>query len=244
MNGSRQDVARLVADIAAGMPGGACVVGVCPPFPLLEWCKLWLEGSAVALGAQDVSEHAGGAFTGEVSAAMLKDVGCRFVLVGHSERRSYHRECDDTVARKTKRALQAGLTPVVCVGETMEERQGGQTNDVLVRQLRAAVDGLGEAELKQIVIAYEPVWAIGSGAAATPAMAQEAHAALRRSLAERSPGCAASVKILYGGSMKPDSAAGLLAMPDIDGGLVGGASLNARDFLAIVAAATPAECVA
>lgn len=236
MNGSRDSVAALLAGVAAGVDGG-CDVAVCPPVLFLDLCVSRLAETGIAVGAQDVSEHDAGAYTGEVAATMLAEAGARYVLVGHSERRSYHRESDAAIARKTRSALRAGLTPIVCVGETQEEREAGDTDAVLVRQVGAVVDGLGSAELQRIVIAYEPVWAIGTGLTATPEMAQDAHATIRRCVAGYCPDSAARVKILYGGSMKPASAAGLLAMPDIDGGLIGGASLNAQDFLAVVAAA-------
>ena len=180
--------------------------------------------------------HESGAYTGEVSVNMLKDFGCRYAIVGHSERRSYHGESDDLVAQKAVRALAAGLVPIVCVGETLEEREQGQTDAVVTRQLKAVLDAVG-SQLSGIVIAYEPVWAIGTGKTATPAMAQQVHELIRANLAQRDASAAATVKILYGGSMKPDNAKELLAMADIDGGLIGGAALKAADFLAIAQAA-------
>jgi triosephosphate isomerase len=250
MNGSRASASRLLADVVAGAralhdahdDGNAarCEVAVCPPFPYLAWCASSLDGSPVRVGAQDVSEHDGGAYTGEVSATMLIEAGCRYVLVGHSERRAKYRESDEVVARKAQRALRAGLHPIVCVGETLEERRAGMTHAVLARQVRAVAEALLPSQRLRIAIAYEPVWAVGAGAAATPQVAQDAHAAIRRCLAEYGADCADSVRILYGGSLQPASAPGLLAMPDIDGGLVGGASLDAADFVAIVNAAVPA----
>ena len=178
--------------------------------------------------------HESGAYTGEVSAAMLREFDCRYVIVGHSERRSYFAESDELVAAKTLRALASGLTPIVCVGESLAQREAGQTEAVVLTQLDAVLQQLPADELSRIVVAYEPVWAIGTGRTATPEMAQEVHAVLRERLARVSKEAAAEVKILYGGSMKPDNAAELMAMPDIDGGLIGGAALKAADFLAIV----------
>jgi triosephosphate isomerase len=189
------------------------------------------------MGAQDVSEHAQGAFTGEVAASMLVDCGCRYVIVGHSERRAYHAESNAVVARKTLRALSENLIPIVCVGETLEQRESGQTEDVVAAQLQAVLDVVDVAQITQLVVAYEPVWAIGTGKTATPQMAQDVHAFLRQQIALKDVAAAASVQILYGGSMKPENAKDLLAMADIDGGLIGGAALKSADFLAIAAAA-------
>jgi triosephosphate isomerase len=185
-----------------------------------------------------VSAQPNGAFTGEVSAAMLADFSCRYVIVGHSERRACQGETSELVARKTLAALGAGITPIVCVGETLDQREAGQTNEVVGSQLAAVLALLDDAAVANIVVAYEPVWAIGTGKTATPAMAQEVHAQLRAQLRERSAAAADGVAILYGGSMKPDNAAELMAQPDIDGGLIGGASLKASDFLAILHAAS------
>ncbi|MTV40829.1 triose-phosphate isomerase [Duganella radicis] len=192
-------------------------------------CEARLTGTAIKLGAQDMSEHSAGAHTGEVSAAMLKEFGCAYALVGHSERRTCHHEDDQTIARKTRQAIQSGLTPILCVGETAEQRASGSTEEVLTRQLRSALQSLSPEDLSRLVIAYEPVWAIGTGLTATPEMAQQAHAVIRESVVQRTP-------ILYGGSMKPENALELLSMPDIDGGLIGGASLKADDFIAILRA--------
>jgi triosephosphate isomerase len=211
---------------------------VCAPAPYLYQCEELLTGGPVAWGAQDVSAQANGAFTGEVSAAMLVDFSCRYVIVGHSERRACHAETSELVAKKTVAALGAGITPIVCVGETLEQREAGQTAAVVSRQLAAVLALLDDEAVTQIVVAYEPVWAIGTGKTATPAMAQEVHAQLRTQLRERSAAAADKVAILYGGSMKPDNAAELMAQPDIDGGLIGGAALKAADFLAIVHAAS------
>ena len=233
MNGGLAANAALLVALLAGwkaMPNRR--IGVCIPFPYLEQARDALAGSSIALGAQDVSRHAAGAYTGEVSAGMLAEFGCQNVLVGHSERRQYHGETDGEVAAKAVAALDAGLTPIVCVGETLAERDAGQTQAVVGRQLAAVVQKLGE-RLPLIVVAYEPVWAIGTGITATPAEAQAVHAFLRQDLASAG---AAGVLVLYGGSVKAANAAELFAMPDIDGGLVGGASLNVNEFLAIAAA--------
>jgi triosephosphate isomerase len=210
------------------------------PAPYLQQCADTLAGSKLAWGAQDLSIHASGAYTGEVAASMLVDFGCRYVIVGHSERRAYHGETDSQVAQKALAALKAGLTPIVCVGETLEQREAGQTNVVVGKQLSAVLELLGENKgeaVERIVVAYEPVWAIGTGKTATPAMAQEVHAQLRSQLRERSAAASEKVAILYGGSMKPDNAQELMSQADIDGGLIGGAALKAADFLAIIAAA-------
>ncbi|MES2069360.1 MAG: triose-phosphate isomerase [Pseudomonadota bacterium] len=238
MNGSFAANAALLVEIKAGLAGLAdCDVLVCAPAPYLLQCADMLAGSTIAWGGQDVSAHAAGAYTGEVSAAMLADCACRFVIVGHSERRAYHLESNEVVAQKAVQALQAGLTPIVCVGETLQQRELGQTNEVVTAQLQAVLDVLDIAALGRIVVAYEPVWAIGTGKTATPQMAQDVHAVLRRQLADKDEATAARVQILYGGSMKPDNAKELLAMADIDGGLIGGAALKSADFLAIVRSA-------
>lgn len=237
MNGSLSANAVLLSGIRQGAAESSCDVAVCVPAPYLAQCQAALENSRIAWGAQDVSVHANGAYTGEVSAAMLKDFGCRFVIVGHSERRAYHGESDELVAQKALCAVNAGLVPIVCVGETLAQREAGRTEQVVAAQLEAVLAVLPPRSLTSIVIAYEPVWAIGTGKTATPQMAQEVHAFLRRKLAAQAAGAAEKVQILYGGSMKPDNAREMLAMPDIDGGLIGGASLKAEDFLAIVGAA-------
>jgi triosephosphate isomerase len=234
MNGSRAANASLLSGIVAGLAGAKASCAVCAPAPYLQQCQEALAGSPVAWGAQDVSAHASGAYTGEVAAGMLAEFGCRYVIVGHSERRAYHGESSELVANKALAALAAGLTPIVCVGETLDEREAGQTASVVGSQMAAVLSVLDDAQVKQIVVAYEPVWAIGTGKTATPEMAQEVHAQLRMQLKERSAQAAEVVAILYGGSMKPDNAKDLMAQPDIDGGLIGGASLKAADFLAIV----------
>ena len=241
MHGSLAANAVLLQGIKAAPSLSSVDVAVCVPAPYFAQCRAELEGATVKWGAQDVSAHVAGAYTGEVSAAMLADFGCRYAIVGHSERRSYHAESDAAVAQKALRALDAGLVPIVCVGETLAEREAAQTGAVVARQLDAVVAvvaGVAKDALEHLVIAYEPVWAIGTGKTATPDMAQEVHAFLRSRLAAASASAASVVRILYGGSMKPDNAADLLAMPDIDGGLIGGASLKATDFLAIVDAAS------
>ena len=215
-------------------PEAHCHVAVCVPAPYLAACQIALTGSQLALGAQDVSAHVSGAYTGEVSAEMLAEFGCRYVIVGHSERRAYHGENDAVVGQKAARALQAGLTPIVCIGETLAQREAGDTERIVGEQLDAVLAAVANDDLIKIVLAYEPVWAIGTGKTATPAMAQAVHANLRARLAAKNSAAAQVVAILYGGSMKPDNARELMAMPDIDGGLIGGAALKAGEFLAIV----------
>lgn len=239
MNGSLAANEALLAEIQSQLgEASACDVAVCVPAPYLAQCQAALAGGVVALGAQDVSEHEAGAFTGEVSAAMLGDFACTHVILGHSERRSFHGESNALVARKTLRAIDSGLTPLVCVGETLAEREAGQTAQVVGQQLAAVLEVIDAADVADIVVAYEPVWAIGTGKTATPEMAQEVHALLRDALVQKNAEAGAGVRILYGGSMKPDNAAQLLAMPDIDGGLIGGAALKAVDFMAIIKAAS------
>ncbi|AVS76297.1 triose-phosphate isomerase [Paracidovorax cattleyae] len=234
MNGALGANAALVEALRAGT-GVGCDVAVAVPAAYLAQVQGLTEGSAIALAAQDVSQHEAGAYTGEVSAAMLKEFGVRYVLVGHSERRQYHGETDEQVAEKAQRALAAGITPVVCVGETLAEREAGQTEAVVKRQLAAVIHLNGHC-ISEIVVAYEPVWAIGTGRTATPGQAQQVHAVLRAQLAAASEH-ADRIRLLYGGSMNAANAATLLAQPDIDGGLVGGASLKAQEFLQIIAAA-------
>jgi triosephosphate isomerase len=237
MNGSLAANAALLAGIGADFGTPSCEVAVCAPAPYLAQCQSLLSGTPLAWGAQDLSVHEAGAYTGEVSAAMLLDFGCRYAIVGHSERRAYHGESNETVAKKALRALEAGIVPIVCVGETLAEREAGLTAAVVASQIDAVLAVTGASRLAGMVVAYEPVWAIGTGKTATPEMAQEVHALLRARLAACDGAAAGQVRILYGGSMKPDNAKELLAMPDIDGGLIGGAALKAADFLAIVRAA-------
>ena len=237
MNGSLAANAALIGELLASIGQPACDVAVCVPAVYLAQVQLLLAGQGgIALGAQDVSQHESGAYTGDVSAAMLKELGARYVIVGHSERRQYQGETDAQVAVKAQRALAAGLTPIVCVGETLREREQGETESVVGRQLSAVIQLNGE-RLADLVVAYEPVWAIGTGRTATPEQAQTVHAALRALLAAADLQ-AAGVRILYGGSMNAGNAAELLAQPDIDGGLIGGASLKARDFLKIIETAS------
>jgi len=233
MNGSLSANASLLGGIVAGLSAGGADCGVCVPAPYMAQAQVVLAGTPVSWGAQDVSAQASGAYTGEVSASMLTDFACRYVIVGHSERRAYHAESSELVAKKAIAVLDAGMTPIVCIGETLAEREAGQTFVVVRHQLGAVMELVGE-RMSQIVVAYEPVWAIGTGKTATPEMAQEVHARLRAQLAETNAIAAGGVQILYGGSMKPDNAAELMAQPDIDGGLIGGAALKAADFLAII----------
>jgi triosephosphate isomerase len=235
MNGSLATNAALLAGITEGLTSGGADCAVCVPSPYMAQAQAALTGTSVRWGAQDVSAHPVGAFTGEVSASMLADFMCRYVIVGHSERRAFHAESSALVARKAQAVLGAGMTPIVCVGETLAEREAGQTFVVVRNQLGAVLELLDE-RFAHIVIAYEPVWAIGTGKTATPEMAQEVHARLRAQLAEVNAIAAGNVQILYGGSMKPDNAVELMAQPDIDGGLIGGAALKAADFLAIIRA--------
>mgnify|MGYP001412556715 FL=1 len=236
MNGGLAANQALVQALRGGVGQPACDVAVCPPSVYLAQLQQLLAGqAAIALGAQDVSQHEGGAFTGDVSAAMLKDFGVRYAIVGHSERRQYQGETDLQVATKVKRALAAGITPIVCVGETLSEREQGLTEFIVRRQLSAVIQLNGHC-ISEIVVAYEPVWAIGTGKTATPTEAQAVHAVLRTQLRAATEQ-ADRVRILYGGSMNAANAAELLAQHDIDGGLIGGAALKAPDFLTIVAAA-------
>jgi triosephosphate isomerase (TIM) len=234
MNGSRAGNAELLAGLKAAGPFVA-EVAVCPPFPYLAEVALALQGEDILWGAQDCSSKENGAYTGEVSPAMLAEYGCRYVIVGHSERRAMHGESDQLVADKAKLALAHRLTPIVCVGETLAEREAGQMAAVVKRQMSAVIHTLGQC-VPQMIVAYEPVWAIGTGKTASPEQAQEVHALLRQQLGAASQ-AAADMKILYGGSVKPDNAATLFAQPDIDGGLIGGASLKASEFAAICRAA-------
>lgn len=237
MNGSLAANGVLLNAIRGEVGTPNCSVAVCVPAPYFAQCQAALSGSSVSWGGQDVSVHESGAFTGEISGAMLDDFECRYVIVGHSERRSYHDESDSLVAQKAASAIKAGLTPIVCVGESLAERESSDTEAVIRRQIDAVLAAIDAADVGKLVVAYEPVWAIGTGKTATPQMAQEVHAMLRATLAAKNADAAENLQILYGGSMKPDNAKELLAMPDIDGGLVGGASLKAADFLAIVRAA-------
>jgi triosephosphate isomerase len=235
MNGSTAANAALVQQLLAGVGQAACDIAVCVPAPYLAEVGALVKGSAIAVGAQDVSAFDAGAYTGEVSAGMLRDLGVRYAIVGHSERRQYHGETDAMVANKAQKALAAGITPIVCVGETLQEREAGLTEEVVKRQLAAVIHTNGHC-ISEIVVAYEPVWAIGTGKTASPEQAQQVHAVLRAQLHAATPH-SDRVQILYGGSMNAANAAQLLGQADIDGGLVGGASLKAPDFLSIIAAA-------
>ena len=238
LNGSSAANEALIAGIVAGVPGGSGFsLLVCPPYPYIAAVAAEVAGSAVSVGAQNVSEHESGAYTGEVAASMLADIGCEYVIVGHSERRAIYGESSFQVAAKFQAAQAAGIVPILCVGETLEEREAGTTESVVDYQLGAVLDAAGIGAFAKAVVAYEPVWAIGTGMTATPEQAQEVHKHIRAQLSAKDAGIAAGVQILYGGSMKGENAAGLLAMPDIDGGLIGGASLKAKDFLAIAEAA-------
>ena len=235
MNGSLAANASLLQAVLDGSHGMNCQAAVCVPAAYLAQVQALLAGqSLIALGSQDVSAQEAGAYTGEISAGMLKDFAVRYAIVGHSERRQYHAETDATVALKAQRALSAGITPIVCVGETLTERQAGQTEDVVKRQLAAVIHTNGHC-ISEIVVAYEPVWAIGTGLTATPEQAQEVHSVLRAQLKAASPQ-SDRISILYGGSMNAANARQLMAQADIDGGLIGGAALKSSDFLAIMAA--------
>ncbi|AGA89429.1 triosephosphate isomerase [Thioflavicoccus mobilis 8321] len=238
MNGSRASVTDLLGGIRAGIGEiPKAEVAVCPPFPFLQMTEEALRGSSIAWGAQNLCTEPAGAFTGEVAGSMIREFGCTYVIVGHSERREYYGEDNQVVARKEAMARERGLVPILCVGETLAQREAGITSEVVADQLDAVLELSGVSAFGKTVIAYEPVWAIGTGLTATPEQAQEVHAFIRGRIAEQSADVAAGVRILYGGSMKPDNAADLMAQPDIDGGLIGGASLKPNDFLAICAAA-------
>jgi triosephosphate isomerase len=236
MNGSLAANASLISDVLAGMSSVGCRTAVCVPSVYLSQLQTLLKGSAIDLGAQDVSANLSGAYTGEVSASMLQDFAVRYCIVGHSERRQYHAETDVLVAIKAQRALAAGITPIVCVGESLAEREAGQTEAVVKRQLAAVIHANGHC-ISEIVVAYEPVWAIGTGLTASPEQAQQVHAVLRAQL-QAASSHAKRVSILYGGSMNATNAAELLAQPDVDGGLIGGAALKAPDFLSMLKTAS------
>lgn len=234
MNGSREEGVQLAKALAEGLnAAGSQEVAVCVPFVYLSDVRGALAVSSIALGAQNVADQASGAYTGEISAAMLADCGCKYALVGHSERRSYYGDTNQTVASRFCQAQKQNVIPVLCVGETLEEREQDRTFQVVDEQLDAVIDAAGIEAFANAVIAYEPVWAIGTGKTASDEQAQEVHQYIRQRIADRNPAIAAKVQILYGGSVKPDNAKALFAMPDIDGGLVGGASLDAKGFLQI-----------
>jgi triosephosphate isomerase len=238
MHGNRSEAARLIGEmLTRGAGAGAAEVVVCPPFVHLVEVGRQLAGSRIGLGAQDTCAEEAGAHTGEVSAAMLADLGCRYVIVGHSERRALYGEDDGLVACKFVAACRHGLAPILCVGETLAEREGNATASVVLRQLDAVISAAGIGAFAAAVVAYEPVWAIGTGRTALPGQAQDVHALIRGRIAEKDAMIAASLRVLYGGSVKAGNAAELFAMPDVDGGLIGGASLKADEFGTICAAA-------
>lgn len=237
MHGTRAANATLVDGVLAGLKAGEAECVLCPPFVYLAEVRRALEGESVKLGAQDVCADPPGAHTGEVAAGMLKDVGCEYVIVGHSERRAIYGESDALVARKFSAAQAAGLVPILCVGESLEERERGGTHAVVARQLDAVTGLCGVAALARSVLAYEPVWAIGTGRTATPEQAQDVHAFIRGRVAAADAKIGSELRVLYGGSVKAGNAREIFAMPDVDGGLIGGASLKAEEFVAIVAAA-------
>lgn len=239
MNGSQAANAELVAGILAAMPVSDTVrLLICPPFPYLAAVAGQVEGSRLMLGAQSVSEHTAGAYTGETAPSMLADIGCDYVIVGHSERRALYAEGSATVAAKFMAVQAAGMQPILCIGESLDERESGKTELVIDEQLNAVLAVAGAAAFAKAVIAYEPVWAIGTGRTATPEQAQDVHRHIRGVLEAENETIAAKIQILYGGSVKGENAAGLFSMPDIDGGLIGGASLKSADFVAIADAAT------
>jgi triosephosphate isomerase len=238
MNCTRDETTALIEGLKnidpSCLESGDVEMAVCPPFTSLETASRRLVGTRIKLGAQNMSEHESGAYTGEVSARMLLTLGVTFVILGHSERRQYYAESDSLVNAKARRALDTGLTPIICVGEVLEDREAGRTEDVVGTQVDGTLSGFSADDLRRIVIAYEPVWAIGTGKNATPEQAQETHQFIRGKVAERDREVAETIRILYGGSMKPSNSGELLAQPDVDGGLIGGASLKADDFLGIV----------
>jgi len=233
MNGTLASLRPLVAEIRAGVEGCKAEVALCVPFPYLGEVGAKLAGSAIDLGAQNVSEHESGAFTGEVSAAMLRDYNCRFAVVGHSERRTLFGESDALVAAKFVHAIRSGLTPILCVGESLAERESGQTEEVVARQLDTVIRAAGVEQFSRAVVAYEPVWAIGTGRTASADQAQEVHAFIRLRIARHDDDVADGLRIIYGGSVKGENAKAIFAMADVDGGLIGGASLNGAEFVQI-----------
>lgn len=233
MNASKDSVKRLIGGILSGMEGVNSEVLVCVPFPYMSQVESLIEGSNLKLGAQNININPSGAFTGEVSADMIKDFGAKHVIVGHSERRSLYGETSSVVAEKTKAAIDAGLSPLLCVGESLEQREAGKTEVVVAEQINAVIELVGIESFDSIIIAYEPVWAIGTGMTATPEQAQAVHFFIRNLLGESSENIAQKTPILYGGSMNAGNAVELISCPDIDGGLIGGAALKAEDFLQI-----------
>nr|VFJ67537.1 MAG: triosephosphate isomerase [Candidatus Kentron sp. FW] len=237
MNGTIDSAKSLVTEIKAGLGQVKNTeLAICPPFVYIPTVASIIEGTDIALGAQNLAKEDPGAFTGEIAAPMLTDIGCTYVIVGHSERRAYYGETDSLVAQKFVRAQKEGLIPIVCVGELLEEREAGETEKVVARQLDAVIDAAGVSALENSVIAYEPVWAIGTGKTATPDQAQDVHKFIRSRISDKDASVAEKVRIQYGGSVNAGNATELFAMPDIDGGLIGGASLKSADFLTICAA--------
>lgn len=237
MNGSCNNVQSLLFEIKTNIIANTSIeVAVCPPAVFIPETQTVLQGTSIAWGGQDLSIYDAGAYTGDISGNMLREFGCKYVIVGHSERRCYHDENNELIAKKFAAALRSMLIPILCIGETLEQREQGITENIISQQIDAVISYNGVNSLNHSVIAYEPVWAIGTGRTATPDQAQEIHAFVRDRIATHNPEVAKAIKILYGGSMKPDNAKELLAKPDIDGGLIGGASLKASDFLAICAA--------
>lgn len=238
LNGSKEQTKTLIDGILAGIGSVTkAEVAVCPPYLYLPQTAEWLKGSAVAWGGQNCSQHDSGAYTGEIAAPMLKEFGCKYVILGHSERRAIFGETDEQIVQKFAAVKKAGMIPILCVGELLEEREGGKTQQVIAKQIDAVLNVVGASGFKDAVIAYEPVWAIGTGVTATPDQAQEVHAFIRGRLAEKDSSVAEGIQILYGGSVKPDNAAELFSQIDIDGGLIGGASLEAQGFIDICKAA-------
>jgi triosephosphate isomerase len=232
MNGDLIANTKLLESIKSGTITN-CDIAVCAPAPYLAQCQELLTGSGISWGGQDISVHKSGPYTGEIGPSMLSDFGCQYSIVGHSERRLYHKESSELVAQKALSSLEGNITPIICVGETFSDREAGYTKKVIERQLEAVLEIIDASDLDKIIVAYEPVWAIGTGKIALPEIAQDAHLTLRSKLASKNLESAAKVRILYGGSVNSSNASGLMSMPDIDGGLVGGASLNAADFLKI-----------
>ena len=237
MNGSKSTVTSLLRELKQGLNPGRASVVVCSPFPYLSMVADELSGCVIQWGAQNASQHESGAYTGEVAVSMLKEFGCSHVIIGHSERRALFSEQNSEIAAKFSAVLEAGLTPILCVGETLEQREAGTTSVVVEEQLMAVVSAVGSQAFSKAILAYEPVWAIGTGRTASPEQAQEVHETLRKRLALEDQAVAEGLSILYGGSVKAANAAELFACPDIDGGLIGGASLDAEEFLAICRAA-------
>jgi triosephosphate isomerase len=238
LNGSLNSISELISGIQELLPSVKnAELAVCPPYIYLSHVQKLLEGTDISLGAQDCSNQESGAYTGEIAAAMVKEFACKYIIIGHSERRHIYGDTNDMVATKFAHVIKNSLTPILCVGETLQDREEGHTEVVIFKQINAVLDLFGIEAFRNAVIAYEPVWAIGTGQVATPAQAQEVHEVIRLTLGAQNKDIAANIRILYGGSMKPDNAQELLQQPDIDGGLIGGAALKADDFIGIALAA-------